>query len=133
MTDRRTATPGAEVQARPDWLSEEALSRLAGHPYPGNVRELRNLIERLAILAPGETIGGDEVDSQLVPAGTGGRSAPTLCGTLRETMTAVERDLLACTLERHGWKMSEAARELGLERSHLYKKLKSHGIEKPRP
>ena len=46
-------------------------------------------------------------------------------------MSMLERELLVQTLERHGWKMSETARELGLERSHLYKKLKSHEIEKP--
>ena len=60
-----------------------------------------------------------------------GGSVPVLRGTLRETMTALERELLVQTLERHGWKMSETARELGLERSHLYKKLKAHEIEKP--
>jgi len=111
-------------------LSEAAVQRLATHSYPGNVRELRNLIERLAILTGGETIQLDDVKAQLAVAIASG-SAPMLRGTLRETMTALERELLLQTLDRHGWKMSEAARELGLERSHLYKKLKAHGIEKP--
>jgi DNA-binding NtrC family response regulator len=112
-------------------LSDKALRRLAAHDYPGNVRELRNLIERLAILTAGETIDLDDVAAQLVAAETSRGSAPVLRGTLRETMTALERELLVQTLERHGWKMSETARELGLERSHLYKKLKTHEIEKP--
>jgi len=111
-------------------LSEAAVQRLATHSYPGNVRELRNLIERLAILTGGETIQLDDVKAQLAVAIASG-SAPVLRGTLRETMTALECELLLQTLDRHGWKMSEAARELGLERSHLYKKLKAHGIEKP--
>ena len=46
-------------------------------------------------------------------------------------MNTLERELLLQILGQHGWKMSEAARELGLERSHLYKKLKAHEIEKP--
>jgi len=111
-------------------LSEAAVQRLATHSYPGNVRELRNLIERLAILTGGETIQLDDVKAQLAVAIASG-SAPVLRGTLRETMTALERELLLQTLDRHGWKMSEAARELGLERSHLYKKLRAHEIEKP--
>jgi DNA-binding NtrC family response regulator len=113
-------------------LSDNALQRLATHTYPGNVRELRNLIERLAILSAGETIRVADVSGQLSPAEMrAGGPVPALRGTLRETMSALERDLLLQTLERHGWKMSEAARELGLERSHLYKKLKAHEIEKP--
>jgi DNA-binding NtrC family response regulator len=112
-------------------LSDNALQRLATHTYPGNVRELRNLIERLAILSAGDTIRVADVSAQLSPPGTARGSVPALRGTLRETMSALERELLLQTLERHGWKMSEAARELGLERSHLYKKLKTHEIEKP--
>ena len=112
-------------------LSDKAMRRLAGHAYPGNVRELRNLIERLAILTPGETIDLDDVSAQLAVATTAGGPVPVLRGTLRETMTTIERGLLVQTLERHGWKMSETARALGLERSHLYKKLKTHAIEKP--
>jgi len=112
-------------------LSDKALRRLAAYAYPGNVRELRNLIERLAILTVGETIDLDDVTAQLVAAETAHGPAPVLRGTLRETMTVLERELLVQTLGRHGWKMSETARELGLERSHLYKKLKTHKIEKP--
>jgi DNA-binding NtrC family response regulator len=112
-------------------LSEDAVRHLATHDYPGNVRELRNLIERLAILTPGEVIGFEEVAAQLASAGAVAGAAPALRGTLRETMTAVERELLLRTLERHGWRMTDAARELGLERSHLYKKLKAQGIDKP--
>jgi DNA-binding NtrC family response regulator len=112
-------------------LDESALQRLSTHSYPGNVRELRNLIERLAILSAGETIGLDDVNAQLSTGSTPGSPTLALSGTLRETMNTLERELLVQTLDRHGWKMSEAARELGLERSHLYKKLKGHEIERP--
>ena len=112
-------------------LSDAALTRLAAHPYPGNVRELRNLIERLAILTSGETIDAADVDAHLSGTGTTASVTPMLQGSLRETLAGLEHDMLLQTLERHGWKMSEAARELGLERSHLYKKLKVHSIDRP--
>jgi DNA-binding NtrC family response regulator len=106
-------------------LAPEALARLDAHDWPGNVRELRNLIERLVILTPGERIEDDDVRDSL-PTARGPAVPPSGAGnarTLRETMEALERD--------HGWKMTATARELGLERSHLYKKLKALGIERP--
>jgi len=112
-------------------LSGTALKRLESHLYPGNVRELRNLIERLAILTASETIESADVAQHLSGGGNATNAAPVLQGSLRETLAGLERDMLVQTLDRHGWKMSEAARELGLERSHLYKKLKVHGIERP--
>jgi DNA-binding NtrC family response regulator len=120
----------AENQTTARRLSDAALRRLAAHPYPGNVRELRNLIERLAILTVNETIDVGDVEAHLSVAAAPASSL-TLQGPLREALAAVERDMLVQTLERHGWKMSEAARELGLERSHLYKKLRTHEIERP--
>ena len=108
-----------------------ALRRLAEHTYPGNVRELRNLVERLAILTTGETIDAADVEAQLSSAVAASATVSVLRGSLRDTLAGVEQELLVQALERHGWKMSDAARELGLERSHLYKKLKVHGIERP--
>jgi two-component system nitrogen regulation response regulator NtrX len=114
-------------------LTPAALEQLARHHYPGNVRELKNLIERLVILTPGEEIGADDVAKQLGLAyGAAPSSQPvTLEGSLRETVAHVERDLIVAALEERNWNMSETASQLGLERSHLYKKLKALGIEKP--
>ena len=114
-------------------LEAAALDRLQAHSFPGNVRELRNLVERLIILAPGERIGADDVERVLAGAPTtaGAGGAPALRGTLRETLHDVERELVLATVEAHGWRMTEAAAALGLERSHLYKKLRALGIERP--
>jgi DNA-binding NtrC family response regulator len=120
-----------ENNLRSKRISEEAMAALAAHDFPGNVRELRNLVERLVILTPGETIDASAVGRCLpaISAGMGGEE--TLRGSLRNTMIEVERRLVLQTLARHGWRMSATARALGLERSHLYKKLKALGIERP--
>ncbi|HKQ60003.1 MAG TPA: sigma-54 dependent transcriptional regulator [Candidatus Polarisedimenticolaceae bacterium] len=111
-------------------LSPEALQRLAGYDYPGNVRELRNVIERLVILASGDPIDAAAVERALpLPHAAG--TAPAAASTLQQRLATVERQLLLETLERHGWHMTAAAAELGLERSHLYKKLRALGIERP--
>jgi len=114
-------------------LTPSAARRLAAHSFPGNVRELRNLVERLVILAEGDQITSDEVQEALPKAVRGGGRSPSPVNgrPLREVMADVERDVVQAALERHHWKMSAAARELDLERSHLYKKVKTLGIQKP--
>ncbi len=61
----------------------------------------------------------------------GAASLGDLRGSLRETLAAAEREIVLRVLEAHSWRMTAAAEELGLERSHLYKKLKTLGIERP--
>ena len=114
-------------------LSDRAVARMKAYPFPGNVRELRNLIERLVILAPGDPIDLADVEDAL-PRGRGetvsGRSARS-GGTLREIVEDVEKVAIENALRRHGGAMAAAARELGLERSHLYKKVKALGVRRP--
>ncbi len=112
-------------------LTPGALARLGRHLWPGNVRELRNAMERLAILVPARQIGLDDVERILPEVMHGGAVSASDDGTLRTKMAAAERELLAATLARHGWRMAAAARELGMERSHLYKKVRAHGLKKP--
>jgi DNA-binding NtrC family response regulator len=112
-------------------LEPAALVRIVRHDFPGNVRELRNLIERLVILTPGPRIDAAAVESALPPPAPRAAGAVVLRGSLHETVEELERRLVTDALERHGWRMTAAARELGLERSHLYKKLKALGIERP--
>jgi len=113
-------------------LDPDAVALLAGHDYPGNVRELRNLIERLVILSPGDTIGEEDVRIAL-PARPASSAAPDLAAgrPLREVMEGLERQVIRQALERNGWRMAATARDLGLERSHLYKKVRALGIERP--
>jgi two-component system nitrogen regulation response regulator NtrX len=112
-------------------LDDGAIDRIRLHDFPGNVRELKNLVERLVILTPSETITASDVDRAL-PAGSPlAEARPALRGSLRETMVELEREVVRGVLEAQRWRMTAAAERLGLERSHLYKKLRSLGIERP--
>ena len=119
----------ADNHLPPKRLSDPAVERLRRHAWPGNVRELRNLIERLVILERGEVLDERAVVAALPAARA--ESLGEASGTLRESLTAVERRLVEQALERNDWNMTATAERLGLERSHLYKKLKALGIERP--
>jgi DNA-binding NtrC family response regulator len=111
-------------------IDPAALELLRRYDYPGNVRELRNLVERLVILTPGERIG--EADARaLLPIAAGGahRSGAYRPGVpLRELLDEAERELVERALEHHRGHITNTAASLGLERSHLYKKMKALGI-----
>jgi DNA-binding NtrC family response regulator len=117
---------------RPKRLGDGALEALEAHSWPGNVRELRNAMERVSILAPGEEIASGDL-AFLAPLGGSGEGVPAPRGPfdLAAEMERHERALVLAVLERSGWRMTRAARELGLERSHLYKKLRALGIDRP--
>ena len=109
-------------------LSPAAVAALREHAWPGNVRELRNLMERLVILAPGESVA-----PEAVLAGLGGevasRSEPvTDFGSLREGREDFERRFILQKLRQAQGNVVRAAELLGLERSHLYRKMRSYGI-----
>ncbi len=112
-------------------LSEEALTTLSAHAFPGNVRELKNLIERLVILGADDTITGDDVSQAL-----GTSNAPSTAGLYRPGVPfrvlteEAERTILEEALTHHAGQMAATARALGLERSHLYKKARALGLRK---
>jgi two-component system nitrogen regulation response regulator NtrX len=93
------------------------------------VRELRNLMERIVIMNPQERIGADRLP---LPAnrraGESGRSQQPRFETLEDARKAYEREYVLKTLEGLGGNMTRAAESLGLERSHLYRKMKALGI-----
>ena len=116
---------------RPKNFAEAAMEVLCGNRWPGNVRELKNLVERLVIMVPGERIERRHLPPSLhhnharsspVKSVTGGFS------TLQEARAAYERDYILRKLEENQGNVSRTAEVLGLERSHLYRKMKSLGI-----
>jgi DNA-binding NtrC family response regulator len=122
-----------EAHGRPDKeLSPGAMRLLEAYPYPGNVRELRNLVERLVILTPEEKITEAQARA-LLPIGSPGLPAGYYQTgmPLREMLEAAERDLITRALEHRDWHVTKTAADLGLERSHLYKKMRTLGIRKP--
>jgi two-component system, NtrC family, nitrogen regulation response regulator NtrX len=115
---------------KPQTFLPEAIGALQRYPWPGNVRELRNVVERLLLLADGPV---DEATVHLAlphaePAGASGEAA-ALTGTLAERMDSFERAQILAELKRHNQRMTDTARALGLERSHLYKKCQALGID----
>jgi DNA-binding NtrC family response regulator len=110
-------------------LTDDALGQLTAYSFPGNVRELRNLIERLVILTPDLTIDAEDVKGCL-PGG----EAPKATGLFRPNVPfrvlvdEAERAILLDALTHHGGQMAATARGLDLERSHLYKKARSLGL-----
>ena len=122
-----------EVHDRPGKeISPGAMELLSGYAYPGNVRELRNLVERLVILTPGSTISEAEA-RDLLPLGAASGSEGIFRPEtpLREMLEAVERSLIEKALRHRRGHVTKTAADLGLERSHLYKKMRALGIRKP--
>lgn len=109
-------------------ITEEALDLLSGYDYPGNIRELRNLMERLLILSRDEQIDASDV-RRVLPAKAQESGAPD--SLLYSKLGDTERQLILRTLEENKWHISKVANILGLERSHLYKKMKKYGITRP--
>jgi DNA-binding NtrC family response regulator len=113
-------------------ISDGAMRLLSNYAYPGNVRELRNLVERLVILTPEEEITEDAARALLpadVSEGSGARFRPET--PLRELLEEVERDFIERALQHREGHVTRTAADLGLERSHLYKKMRALGIRKP--
>lgn len=114
-------------------ISNGAMDLLTSYPYPGNVRELRNLVERLVILTPEPLITETQARA-LLPSGapsehSGGYFRPET--PLRDMLDAAERDLISRALEHRRGHVTKTAADLGVERSHLYKKMRGLGIRKP--
>ena len=113
-----------------------ALEGLARYAWPGNVRELRNVIERLLLISNGDTVTCGDLEQALPAAGIAPLSAGAADakgaaggGTLAERVEAFERALLIEELARHNHHVTNTAKALGLERSHLYKKCQQLGID----
>ena len=113
-------------------LSDGAMKLLCRYDYPGNVRELRNLVERLVILTPDDNITESDARALLPISGGGGGGGSYYRPdtALKAMVEEAERDLIMRALEHHQGHITNTAADLQLERSHLYKKMKSLGIER---
>jgi len=116
---------------KPVPFSAEAMEALQSHPWPGNVRELRNMVERLMLLATEGHVDLATVQTALPKTLSGGRVAPSAvaAGPLADRVQSFEREVILSELKRSHHNMSVAAKALGLERSHLYKKAEQLGID----
>ena len=113
-------------------LTKEAIEMLRQHDWPGNIRELRNLIERLLIMVPRSVIEGADVELFLQVRSGGTNQAFTSgkdFSSLREARNAFERELIANKLRENNWNVSKTADDLKIERSHLHRKIKLLNVE----
>ncbi len=121
-----------QVCAQNNWkpipFAPEAIQALEAHRWPGNVRELRNVVERLMLLATDGLVSPDTVQfalpqaSELHPSAAGS-------GPLAERVQGFEREMILAELKRSNYHITNAAKTLGLERSHFYKKAEQLGID----
>jgi DNA-binding NtrC family response regulator len=118
---------------KPRSFSEEAIARLLQYSWPGNVREMRNVVERTLLIARGEKIEAEDVEHAL-PQSVRTAVSPNghhlqENGPLASRVESFERETLLAELKRHHYHMTNTAKALGLERSHLYKKCQQLGID----
>jgi DNA-binding NtrC family response regulator len=115
---------------KPVTFSPEAIRELEHYSWPGNIRELRNVVERILLFAPAETIDEAAVHTALPEtAQHSDRAATAAAGGLAARVEAYEREQVLAELKRHEFHVTNTARALGLERSHLYKKCQQLGID----
>jgi two-component system nitrogen regulation response regulator NtrX len=113
---------------KPREITDESIDVLMRYSWPGNVRELRNVIERIVIMNPTTTRFERKHLPPLVYRDGSRRPAKTEFSTLHQARDAYERDFILKKLDENHGNVSRAAETLGLERSHLYRKMKSLGI-----
>ncbi|MEE2848526.1 MAG: helix-turn-helix domain-containing protein, partial [Pseudomonadota bacterium] len=119
-------------------VGDDAVAVLQVHPWPGNIRQLRNNIERLLILAtgdPAETITADMLPQEVATSNGGTANLGgerTIALPLREAREVFEREYLAAQIMRFGGNISRTAAFIGMERSALHRKLKSLGVSPAR-
>jgi two-component system nitrogen regulation response regulator NtrX len=112
-------------------VAPAALTYFMTYDWPGNVRELRNMVERLVIMVPGESIGAEDLPPPLRPKvdpqAAAGEGKP-----LKEARDSFERAYILAELRAQDWNMTRTAERLGIERSHLYRKIRAYGITPPK-
>jgi two-component system nitrogen regulation response regulator NtrX len=116
----------AEYGQKPKKITPDALKVLDAYDWPGNIRELRNVIERLVIMTPSNTITAKNI----IIGGTA-RSDYFTFNTLKEARDSFEKDFITKKLEENNWNVSKTAELLDIERSNLHRKIKAYDIKTP--
>ena len=106
---------------RPKSIDESVFPLLEKYAWPGNARELRNAIERMAILTPGERLGRESIPLEI-------RVHADAPSSLQQARDSAEREHILRALEETEWNVSAAARALGMERTNLHKRIRALGL-----
>src|SRR5580692_3876845 len=113
---------------KPKSLDRDVTETLEDHHWPGNIRELRNTVERMAILTRGDLLTADSIPVEIRLA----RGAAPPKGNLREAKESAEREHILRALDEAKWNVSSAARALGMERTNLHKRIRALGLSRDR-
>ena len=113
-------------------LAPGALTYFMTYDWPGNVRELRNMVERLVIMLPGDAIAAEDLPPPLRAKTEAAATAPADGKPLKEARDSFERAYILAELRAQDWNMTRTAERLGIERSHLYRKIRAYGITPPK-
>ena len=132
LVDHFIRTFSAENGKRVKTLTGEALAYFLGYDWPGNVRELRNMVERLVIMAPRPVIDAEDLPAPLRPKEGWAEGGEARERTLREARDGFERAYILAELRSNDWNVTRTSERLGIERSHLYRKIKAYGIGPPK-
>ncbi len=116
----------AEYGQKPKKITPDGLKMLEIYDWPGNIRELRNVIERLVIMTPSNT-----VTPKNIILGEAARSDYFTFSTLKEARESFEKDFIIKKLEENNWNISKTAEILDIERSNLHRKIKAYDIKTP--
>jgi two-component system nitrogen regulation response regulator NtrX len=108
-------------------IDDTVMPVLQAYPWPGNARELRNVVERMAILSPGDIIGPESIPSEIRHF-----RDTTPKSTVQEARESAERDHIQKALDAANWNVSSAARALGMERTNLHKRIRALGVARDR-
>ena len=114
-------------------FSDASLERLSQLDWRGNVRELRNVVERLIILSEGDRIEARDVDRYVNPVGSSGNSIASLLDqfdSFSDFRDQAEKLFIEHKLEQYDWNISRTAEAIGIQRSHLYNKMSKYDIER---
>jgi len=117
----------------PKTFTDDALQRLKRYDWRGNVRELNNVIERLIILSRGDTVEASDVERYIGPGADSSGPGLSLIHEFDDFSDArdeFERIFIEQKLDEHDWNVSQTAKTIGIQRSHLYNKLNKYGIER---
>ncbi len=129
LVERFLARYAAESGRPTRQITPKAMAKLRDYAWPGNVRELQNLIERLVLMTPGETIDVADLPAQIGSSDRDRLARASSVDTLAQARGIFERDWLLERLAQHGWNISRTADAVGLARESLSRKLKSLKID----
>ena len=118
-----------ENNFRPKKFSPEAIEAMVKYPWKGNVRELRNVVERLLIMTEGETVGMSDLPESFRRNEGPNLPVTSQAKTLKDYREMAEKEFILAQLEKNNWNISQTAREIDTPRSNLYKKLAQYGIK----